>query len=174
MQVASTTNIGFINTTSDLASQDTTSTQSYVDIIKGLIGDTTHKTRDEINADDTELAQFRKDLSTKGAAAFLADLNEKKIDALVEKYRQELEKEQAKSPDKPMDIAKMVSDYKEQLMKELEKAQQAEQTKTALPAQTLFNTKVAQATPAASSEGNLEQLLNVQTSTNKKELGLLQ
>ena len=164
MQIASTTNTAFTSITSDLASQDTTSSQSYADIVDSLTQGSTSQTQDVTASDadtDTAVEQFKKDLSTKGAAAFLADENQKKIDALVEKYRQELLDKQAKSPDKSMDIDKMVSDYKEQLMKELEKAQKAEQTKTALPAQALFNTKTAQASTSISSEGSLEQLLSI-------------
>ncbi|MDD2358580.1 MAG: hypothetical protein PHX13_11785 [Thiovulaceae bacterium] len=173
MQISSTTNSSLLSITSDPATQGVTTSQSYVDIVKSLIGDTTYQTRDEVNANDGELEQFRKSLSTKGAAVFLADQNQEKIDALVEKYRQKLLDEQAKNPDKTMNIAKMVSDYKEQLMKELEKAQEAEKSKTALPAQTIFKERVAQATPI-NSEGNLQQLLNVQTSASKKELGLFE
>ena len=96
------------------------------------------------------------------------------INIEVEKYRQKLLDEQAKNPDKTMNIAKMVSDYKEQLMKELEKAQEAEKSKTALPAETIFKEKVVKATPITSSEGNLQQLLSIQTSESKKEFGLFE
>jgi gas vesicle protein len=174
MQISSTTNSSFLSTTSDLAMQGTTTSQTYVDIVKSLIGDTTYQTRDDVNASDGELEQFRKSLSTKGAAVFLADQNQEKIEALVEKYRQKLLDEQAKNPDKTMNIAKMVSDYKEQLMKELEKAQEAEKSKTALPAETILKEKVVKATPITSSEGNLQQLLSIQTSESKKEFGLFE
>ena len=114
-------NSGFVSATAGLATSQSSSFvgESYEDVVKRLFPAPTYQTRDEINATDTELAKFKKDLSTKGAAQYLADQNQEKIDALVEKYRQELLDQQAKNPSKPMDIAKMVSEYKEKLLKEL-------------------------------------------------------
>lgn len=53
MQISSTTNSSFLSTTSDLAMQGTTTSQTYVDIVKSLIGDTTYQTRDDVNASRT-------------------------------------------------------------------------------------------------------------------------
>lgn len=168
--------IGSINTTTNsltapLAIQSSTEGESYEDVIKRLYPAPAYQTRDEINAADTELAKFRKDLSTKGAALFLSDQNKEKIDALVEKYRQELLKEQAKTPDKNMDIAKMVSDYKEQLLKELEEARKAKETQDNIALKTAFSTKIPQVKPMLSTTkgGALEELLNLQKTLVKEK-----
>ena len=76
-----------------------------------------YQSRDEINDSDYALQQFRDDLSNKGAAKFLSDFNQEKIDALVEEYRKELEEMLKENPD--LDIDKMLSDFKKSLMERL-------------------------------------------------------
>ena len=76
--------------------------------------------RDAINDRDTALQQFKKDLTTKGAAKYLHDFNQEKIDALVEKFRDNLLKELQKNPDASMDVEKLVNDYRKELIKKLE------------------------------------------------------
>lgn len=111
----------------ELSKEDKSLDSEYLKVMNKLFPAIEYQTRDEINAVDAELAQFRENLTTKGAAEFLKDLNEEKIDALVEKYRQKLLDEQKENPTKPMDIEKMVSDFKKKLIKELMEAQKAEQ-----------------------------------------------
>lgn len=140
------------------ASQSTTSAgESYQDIVKRLFPTPQHQTQ------DAAVEQFKKDLSTKGAATYLADLNKEKIEALVDEYRQKLLKEQAKDPSKKMNIAKMVSDYKEQLLKELEEARKAEQLQKNLAKKSSFTNKTTPVvhTPSTTRGGSLEVLLNM-------------
>lgn len=114
--------------------QDESVSQEYKAFIEQYYYAETYKTRDEINSEDTELAQFKDDLRVKGAAVFLKEMAEEKIEALVEKYRQKLLKEKEKNPDNPMDIEAMVNDFRKQLLKELMEAQKAEREKK--PAET--------------------------------------
>ncbi len=76
-----------------------------------------YKSRDEMNEDDSVLQQFKNDLMNKGAAKFLTDFNQEKIDKMVEEYRRELEKMLEENPE--MDIEKMVSDFKKDLLEKL-------------------------------------------------------
>lgn len=101
--------------------------QKYADIIAQLYQADPYQTRDQANASDAELSKFKADLSSKGAAQFLKDLNQDKIDSLVEQYRQKLMKEKESNPDQPMDINQMVSDFKKELLKEIEEARKADQ-----------------------------------------------
>jgi len=78
-----------------------------------------YKSRDEINDGDMALQQFKDDLSTKGAAKFLSDFNQEKIEEMVDKYRKELEEMMAQNPDVEMDIEKMLSDFRKQLLERL-------------------------------------------------------
>ncbi len=110
-----------------LSKEDRSVDSEYLKVINRLFSAVAYKTRDEINNSDAELAQFKKDLNTKGATEFLKDFNEEKINVLVEKYRQKLLEEQKADPNKPMDIEKMVSDFKKKLIEELMEAQKAEQ-----------------------------------------------
>ena len=77
------------------------------------------KTQTNTQEQSSEVAQFLKDLRTKGAVQFLADLNEEKIDKLVEKFKEKLTKEMGDSPQALKDIAKLVEEYKKQLMDDM-------------------------------------------------------
>jgi hypothetical protein len=182
MQVSSTLNsISGIATSSLI--EDKSVSSDYIDIVKQLFHADPYQTRDELNASDTELSKFKEDLKTKGSAQLLKDLNQDKIDALVEKYRQKLLKEKEAHPDKPMDIDTMVSDFKKQLLKEIEEAQKAEQklkdNTQSVPLSTsdvLTGIKMSQDTEKASNNvlGFLEQMLNPNhDATSKKESVLL-
>ncbi|MDD5158675.1 MAG: hypothetical protein PHI47_09430 [Sulfuricurvum sp.] len=118
-----------VNTISSVILKDTSVSQDYIDVINKLHPVVPYQTRDEINSNDAALEQFKKDISTKGAAQFLSDLNEEKIKTLVEEYRQKLLKEKEANPENPMDINKMVSDYRKLLLKEMMEAQKAEHEK---------------------------------------------
>ncbi len=116
-----------VNTIATATYKDTSVSQDYIDVINKLHPVIAYQTRDEINSNDAALLQFKSDISTKGAAQFLHDLNEEKIKALVEEYRQKLLKEKEENPKSTMDINKMVSDYRKLLLKEMMEAQKAEQ-----------------------------------------------
>jgi hypothetical protein len=122
-----TTALNSVNLITPVSINDTSVSQDYIDAINKLFPIVAYQTRDEINSSDAALEQFKKDISTKGAAQFLHDLNEEKIKALVEEYRQKLLKEKEENPKSTMDINKMVSDYRKLLLKEMMEAQKAEQ-----------------------------------------------
>jgi hypothetical protein len=151
--------------------------QDYAALIAQFYPTQEYKTRDEINAEDSALSQFKDDLTTKGATLFLKDLNEEKIEAIVEEYRQKLLKEQSENPDKPMDINQMVSDFRKQLLKEMIEAQKAEQQNksthnTALMSSDILeniqNVKNDDKKSAQNTIGFLEQMLNANMDTTKK------
>ncbi|MFA6189715.1 MAG: hypothetical protein WC680_10610 [Sulfuricurvum sp.] len=125
MNIDSVSNISM--STASAVTKDESVDQDYMTLIGQFYQAQPYKTRDEINAEDGELGKFKKDLTTKGAAVFLKDLNEEKIEALVEEYRQKLLKEKEKNPEQPMDINQMVNDFRKQLLKELMEAQKAQQ-----------------------------------------------
>lgn len=127
MNVASVTNASL--NTLPYVTNDENIDQDYAALIAQFYPAQEYKTRDEINAEDGELSKFKSDLVTKGVAVFLKELNEEKIEALVEEYREKLLKEKEKNPQIPMDINKMVSDFKKRLIEEMMEAQKAEQEK---------------------------------------------
>lgn len=176
MNVASVINTS-VNTLSPIT-KDESVDQDYMALIAQFYPVQEYKTRDEINAEDTSLAQFKNDLITKGATVFLKELNEKKIEALVEEYRQKLLKEKEKNPEKPMDINQMVSDYRKQLLKEMMEAQKAEQqnkpgqSTSLLSSDILENIKSVKSNDkksAQSETGFLEQMLSVSNVETKRK-----
>lgn len=94
-------------------------------------------------------------MTTKSAAVYLADENKEKIEAMVEEYRQKLLDKQSKNPNEKMDIAKMLSDYKEQLMKQLEEERKAEQDQKKVSSHSVIALKTQQATPQIKTQGSL-------------------
>lgn len=78
--------------------------------------ETSQETEDEPNS---AVEQFLKDLRTKGAAQFLSDLNQEKIDKLVEDFEEKLRESMGNSPEALKEIAQLVEDYKKQLMEEM-------------------------------------------------------
>jgi hypothetical protein len=156
--------------------------QDYSALIAQFYPTQEYKTRDEINAEDSTLSQFKDDLTTKGAARFLKDLNEEKIEALVEEYRQKLLKEQSENPDQPMDINQMVSDFRRQLLKDMMEAQKADQENQPTQSAALMssdilenirNVKNDDKKSAQSEMGFLEQMLNPNMDTTKKKESFL-
>jgi hypothetical protein len=153
--------------------------QDYRALIEQFYQAEAYKSRDEMNAEDGELTKFKDDLATKGAAVFLKELNEEKIEALVEAYRQKLLKEKEENPDKPMDINQMVSDFKKQLLEELMEAQKTEEKKP-IQSASLMSSDILKNIQAARNDktttglaeiGFLEQMLsfsNVQAKQNEK------
>lgn len=77
-----------------------------------------YRTRDEINAEDTQLQAFKEDLITKGALRFFVEFNLEKIEKMVEEYRAKLEAYAEENPDEQMDIESMVAAYRKQLMEQ--------------------------------------------------------
>ena len=75
-----------------------------------------YKSRDEINDENIQLQQFKKDLTEKGAVKFVYDFNMQKIEEMLDEYKKKLEKELEDNPDSTMDIAQMLNDYKKQLL----------------------------------------------------------
>lgn len=127
MNVASISNFSASFTSSDF--NDNSVNQKYMAFIKEFYNIQAYINRDVVNSEDSELAKFKSDLLTKGAVVFLKELNEEKIKALVEEYREKLLKEKEKNPEIPMDINKMVSDFKKRLIEEMIEAQKAEEEK---------------------------------------------
>jgi vacuolar-type H+-ATPase subunit I/STV1 len=135
---------------------------SYEDVVKTLVDQSLSQTKQAKQAQDAQVEQFKKDLSTTGAAVYLADENKEKIEAMVEEYRQKLLDQQSKNPNEKMDIAKMVSDYKEQLLKRLEEERKAEQDQKRVSSHSSFALKTQQTTPQIKTQGSLlEQLLHL-------------
>jgi len=173
------TSVSALTTTAPSSNtKDESIDQDYAALIAQFYPTQEYKTRDEINAEDSTLSQFKDDLTTKGAARFLKDLNEEKIEALVEEYRQKLLKEQAENPDQPMDINQMVSDFRQQLLKEIMEAQKAEQKdKSAQTAtltsndilQNIQNVKNDEKKSAQGDTGFLEQMLNPDNNNTRKK-----
>ncbi len=179
MNVAS---VSALTTTLPVSSstKDESVDQDYAALIAQFYNVHEYQSRDEVSASDTELQQFKADLVKKGAAQFLKDLNQEKIEALVEEYRQKLLKEQSENPDKPMDINQMVSDFRKQLIKEMMEAQKADrenqptQTTALMSSDILENIKTARNDEKKSGLpelGFLEQMLNPDSATIRKKSG---
>ena len=163
------------------ATKDESVDQNYAALIAQFFNVHDYQSRDTLNASDSELQQFKTDLIKKGAAQFLKDLNQEKIDALVEEYRQKLLKEKESNPDQPMDINQMVSDFKKELMKEMMEAQKADQQsknsqKTALMSSDILEniTAVHQKDTKSSQNqtGFLEQMLSISNADTKQKYTL--
>lgn len=163
MNVASVTNTS-LNSLSGIT-KDESIDQDYAALIAQFYPTQEYKTRDEINAEDGELSKFKDDLRTKGAALFLKELNEEKIEALVEEYRQKLLKEKEKNPQKPMDINQMVSDYRKQLLKEMMEAQKAEQENKPAQSVALMSSDILE---------NLKTTRNDEQKSGIAEIGFLE
>lgn len=174
---------GTSNPYSASTKKDESVNQDYTALIEQFYQVQAYQSGDQKNASDTELQQFKHDLLTKGAAQFLKDLNEEKINALVEEYRQKLLAEKAQNPEKPMDINQMVSDFRKQLLKEMMEAQKADQQgkskqdTTALMSQDLLEkiqtTKNENSSSNLLQTGFLEQMLSATPMEAKKNQPLI-
>ncbi|MDX9966770.1 MAG: hypothetical protein RBS26_07205 [Sulfuricurvum sp.] len=151
---------------------------AYAQMIAQLYPAQEYRSRNEINAQDAALAKFKEDLKVKGAALFLQELNEEKIEALVEEYRQKLMKLKEENPEQPIDVNQMVSDFRKQLLKELTEAQKAEQSQKSSAAadpmmsadllENIKTTKAKEKTALQGEEGFLEKMLSPQTQEKEK------
>ena len=78
------------------------------------------KTKTEETEENSAVAKFLHDLTTKGAAKFLADFNMEKIQAKIDEFRKKLEEQMGDSPEALQEIEKMVEEYTKQLLEELQ------------------------------------------------------
>ena len=118
------------------------------------------KTQNTVEETDSEVAQFLKDLRTKGAAKFLADLNQEKIDKLVQEFKDKLIKEMGDSPEAMQEIEKLVEDFKKKLTEEMQERTQEEAKKKGK-------------TVSLSSNSFVQQLIEMQQKTEIKPLEAL-
>lgn len=88
-------------------------------------GDKTQDTQSK-DEENSAVEKFLHDLRTKGAAKFLADLNQEKIDKLIEEYKQKLMKEMGDSPEAMEKIAKLVDEFKKNLIEEMKEKMEEE------------------------------------------------
>jgi hypothetical protein len=176
MNVASVSNLSV--TPSSSVSKDESVDQKYMAFIAEFYNVKEYKSRDETNAEDGELSKFKDDLVTKGAAVFLKELDEEKIKALVEEYREKLLKEKEKNPEIPMDINKMVSDFKKQLIEEMMEAQKAEEEKKSKESEMLMSGEMLEQIQALRQDeqksgvteiGFLEQILSASNDETKEK-----
>jgi GTPase involved in cell partitioning and DNA repair len=176
MNVDSVSKLPFASPSNAL--RDESADQEYAALIAQFYPAHEYQSRDEINANDRELEKFKDDLSTKGAAVFLKELDEEKIKALVEEYREKLLKEKEKHPEIPMDINKMVSDFKKQLIEEMMEAQKAEKEKQGKEAELLMSSEMLEQIQALRQDeqksgiaeiGFLEQMLSASNTEAKRK-----
>lgn len=175
MNIASISNMS--TSSAYIGVKDESVDQDYMALIGQFYHAQPYKTRDEINAEDGELAQFREDLTVKGAAVFLKELDEEKIEALVEEYRQKLVKEKEKNPEIPMDINQMVNDFRKQLLKELMEAQKAQKDNKPTETTALMSKDILEKIKTTKVDeksglpeiGFLEQILSSSNSEAKKK-----
>lgn len=78
---------------------------------------------------ETQLQTFLDDLVTKGSSKFLSDMNEEKIEAKVEEYKQKLIDAMGDSSESMETIQDMVADYRKQLLEELQASSDNDDTK---------------------------------------------
>lgn len=114
----------FNNTTSQKQEIDT----SYKEAVNNFLNESA-KTSRQSDISDEDVQKFLHDLRTKGAAKFLADLNEEKIEKKVEEYKQKLLKDMGDSPEALKEIATLVEAYKKQLLEELQNGLDADEKK---------------------------------------------
>ncbi len=88
-------------------------------------GERTQDTQTQ-SEENSAVEKFLHDLRTKGATKFLADLNQEKIDKLVEEYKQKLMKEMGDSPEAMEKIAKLVDEFKKNLIEEMKEKMEEE------------------------------------------------
>ena len=84
------------------------------------------KSADSTQERSSAVEKFLYDLRTKGASQFLADLNQEKIDKLVEEYKQKLLDSMGDSPEAKLEIEKLVEEFKKKLMEEMQEKTEEE------------------------------------------------
>ena len=116
------------------------------------------KTIDSTGERSGELEKFLYDLRTKGAAKFLADLNQEKIDKMVEEYRQKLIAEMGDSVEAMQIIEKLVEEFKKQLIEEMKDRMEDEMKRKGKNAMPL------------SSDTAIQEILDIQQKKSDKPL----
>ncbi len=96
--------------------EDQSIDDSYRDIINSLIGDVASEDEQKKQAQDAEVKSFLDDLSSKGAAKFLYELNQDKIDKKVQEYKAKLMNEMGDSPEALAKIDTMINEFKKELL----------------------------------------------------------
>lgn len=93
--------------------------QKFSDILKSL-DENSKISLDKSAKTDQTVEQFIDSLLDKGALTFLSELNQEKIDKLVEEYRTKLLEERGDSPEVQKQIDSLVTDFKKQLLEKLQ------------------------------------------------------
>ena len=78
------------------------------------------RTTTQIEERDPAVEKFLEDLRHKGAIAFLAEMDQKKIEDKIKEFKDKLIKEMGNSPKAMAKIDKMVNDFTKQLLEELQ------------------------------------------------------
>jgi hypothetical protein len=182
MQISSAFSPSIASINSNSSQNETVLSKEYLKVMDELYPKVAYQTRDELNQSDEALMKFKEDLKTKSPTKLLADLNEEKINAIVEKYKEKLIEEQKMHPEKEMNIDTMVSTFKQRLLKALQEAQKAEQELKDAQKQTQLSTsdiltkiKMMQESEKKGDNvlGFLEQLLNQDFKQQEQETSLL-
>ncbi len=106
---------------------------------------------------DAEVKSFLESLLSKGALAFLADLNQEKIDKLVQEFRDKLIKERGDNPESLKEIESLVADFKKQLLEKLEESLDNDESNLKISANALFKTLLEMTEPQDSAFSKLLQ-----------------
>lgn len=106
---------------------------------------------------DAEVKSFLESLLSKGALAFLADLNQEKIDKLVQEFRDKLIKERGDNPESLKEIESLVADFKKQLLEKLEESLDNDESNLKISANALFKTLLEMTEPQNSAFSKLLQ-----------------
>jgi len=119
MQIGTTPPATALTTTTGTAGAAEESGADYRALIEELYPAEPYRSRDEINAADVELQNFRDALTGKGALRFIIEFNMEKIEKLVDEYRQKLEAYAVENPDYRLNIEDLVTAFRKQLMEQL-------------------------------------------------------
>lgn len=173
------TSTAYTSYLSDIVNMQTTQEktapqESYEDVVSNLTqsSDSTTKpqqnttqmsnqnqitTNDEEEESDAEVKSFLESLLSKGALAFLADLNQEKIDKLVQEFRDKLIKERGDNPESLKEIESLVADFKKQLLEKLEESLDNDESNLKISANALFKTLLEMTEPQNSAFSKLLQ-----------------
>jgi glutamyl-tRNA reductase len=129
MDISSVTNQYTYNTLNNANTTQDESNRFEDEVNKYLIDSQTTSSNETDDIND-ELEQFKNDLITKGSVKFLYDFNQEKIEKMVEEYKEKLLKELEENPDSDMDIEQMVIDYKKEILENLAKLEEENKSPT--------------------------------------------
>lgn len=114
--------------------------QSFWDSFNAAYKQNTQASSEKEEQTDPEVEKFLKDLVSKGAVQFLADLNQEKIDKLVEEYKQKLIDKMGDSPEAMKQIESLVMQFKKQLLEQLEESIDNDDAKIKISSQAMVKT----------------------------------